>query len=97
MRKFWIQLHYFQNSTFWFSKLKLIDFEITKFCFVIGTTGALLLCAFLMDVIVWVKAGSVNFAEDNPEDEDGAVEGLGDAELHSITDKSITEQTDTEH
>ncbi|XP_066158516.1 solute carrier organic anion transporter family member 74D [Euwallacea fornicatus] len=28
-----------------------------------GTTGALLLCAFFVDVIVWYKAGSINFVD----------------------------------
>lgn len=30
---------------------------------IIGTTGALLLCAFFVDVIVWYKAGSINFVD----------------------------------
>lgn len=29
-----------------------------------GTTGAILLCAFLVDVIVWYKAGSINFVDE---------------------------------
>ncbi|KAL1123562.1 hypothetical protein AAG570_002639 [Ranatra chinensis] len=29
-----------------------------------GTTGAILLCAFLVDVVVWYKAGSINFVDE---------------------------------
>lgn len=29
-----------------------------------GTTGAILLCAFLVDIIVWYKAGSINFVDE---------------------------------
>ncbi|CAH0562422.1 unnamed protein product [Brassicogethes aeneus] len=29
-----------------------------------GTTGAILLCAFFVDVIVWYKAGSINFVDE---------------------------------
>ncbi|KAB0800160.1 hypothetical protein PPYR_08040 [Photinus pyralis] len=29
-----------------------------------GTTSAILLCAFFVDVIVWVKAGSINFVDE---------------------------------
>ncbi|KAF4526234.1 hypothetical protein B566_EDAN001919 [Ephemera danica] len=38
-----------------------------------GTTGAILLCAFFVDLIVWYKAGSISFVEEpggaNPEEE----------------------------
>ncbi|EEB20468.1 conserved hypothetical protein [Pediculus humanus corporis] len=29
-----------------------------------GTTGAILLCAFFVDIVVWYKAGSINFVDD---------------------------------
>nr|CAD7446174.1 unnamed protein product [Timema bartmani] len=29
-----------------------------------GTTGAILLCAFFVDIIVWYKAGSINFVDE---------------------------------
>lgn len=32
--------------------------------FVAGTTGAIMLGAFLVDVLVWYKAGSINFVEE---------------------------------
>lgn len=43
-----------------------------------GTTSAILLCAFFVDVIVWVKAGSINFVEEQSPLEE---------ELNSITAK----------
>ncbi|KAJ4450343.1 hypothetical protein ANN_01763 [Periplaneta americana] len=37
-----------------------------------GTTGAILLCAFFMDIIVWYKAGSINFVDEQvpPQEEE---------------------------
>ncbi|GLG94986.1 Solute carrier organic anion transporter family member [Gryllus bimaculatus] len=38
-----------------------------------GTTGAILLCAFFVDIIVWYKAGSINFVDEpgpNPQEEE---------------------------
>lgn len=36
-----------------------------------GTTGAILLCAFFVDVLVWYKAGSINFVdEQQPHEEE---------------------------
>lgn len=29
-----------------------------------GVTGAILLCAFFVDLIVWYKAGSINFVNE---------------------------------
>lgn len=49
-----------------------------KFARISGTTGAILLCAFFVDLIVWYKAGSINFVDEQP-----AVE----EELHAITGK----------
>lgn len=43
-----------------------------------GTTGAILLCAFFVDVIVWYKAGSINFVDEQLPLEE---------ELHAITAK----------
>lgn len=43
-----------------------------------GTTGAILLCAFFVDVIVWYKAGSINFVDEQVPLEE---------ELHAITAK----------
>ncbi|CAB3375266.1 Hypothetical predicted protein [Cloeon dipterum] len=34
-----------------------------------GTTGGILLCAFLVDLIVWYKAGSISFVEETGEEE----------------------------
>lgn len=46
--------------------------------FFAGTTGAILLCAFFVDVIVWYKAGSINFVDEQVPYEE---------ELHTITGK----------
>lgn len=35
-----------------------------------GTTGALLLCAFFVDLIVWYKAGSINFVDEQQQYEE---------------------------
>ncbi|XP_059480802.1 solute carrier organic anion transporter family member 74D-like [Neocloeon triangulifer] len=35
-----------------------------------GTTGGILLCAFLVDLIVWYKAGSISFVEEPVDEED---------------------------
>ncbi|CAH1103145.1 unnamed protein product [Psylliodes chrysocephalus] len=43
-----------------------------------GTTGAILLCAFIVDVIVWYKAGKINFVDEQVPYEE---------ELHTITGK----------
>lgn len=43
-----------------------------------GITGAILLCAFFVDVIVWYKAGSINFVDEQIP---------GEEELHTITNK----------
>lgn len=32
--------------------------------FLLGVTGAILLCAFFVDVIVWYKAGSIDFVNE---------------------------------
>lgn len=44
-----------------------------------GSTSALLFCAFLVDILVWYKAGSINFVEEPAPLEE---------ELHSINAKS---------
>lgn len=43
---------------------RLYDANIFRM-FYHGTTGAILLCAFFVDVIVWYKAGSINFVEEH--------------------------------
>ncbi|KAL3289435.1 hypothetical protein HHI36_022860 [Cryptolaemus montrouzieri] len=35
-----------------------------------GSTSALLLCAFFVDVLVWYKAGNINFADEKGKDEE---------------------------
>ncbi|XP_044256560.1 solute carrier organic anion transporter family member 74D [Tribolium madens] len=47
-----------------------------------GTTGAILLCAFFVDVIVWYKAGSINFVDEQVPLEE---------ELTSMTKKALNE------
>lgn len=54
-----------------------------KLFFCAGTTGAILLCAFFVDIIVWYKAGSINFV-----DEQVAVQ---EEELNPMTGKSRSE------
>ncbi|KAJ9591625.1 hypothetical protein L9F63_001839, partial [Diploptera punctata] len=48
-----------------------------------GTTGAILLCAFFMDIIVWYKAGSVNFVDEHVTQEE--------EEEHPIAEKPCSE------
>lgn len=41
-----------------------------------GTTGAILLCAFFVDVLVWYKAGSINFVDEQvPQEELNPITG----------------------
>ncbi|XP_017794377.1 PREDICTED: solute carrier organic anion transporter family member 4C1 [Habropoda laboriosa] len=40
-----------------------------------GTTGGILILAFVVDIVVWYKAGSINFAEEQ-ETEEGTVEEM---------------------
>lgn len=51
-------------------------------CLFSGVTGAILLCAFFVDVIVWYKAGSINFVNE---------QGLFEVELNVITGKDKEE------
>lgn len=44
---------------------------------VLGITGAILLCAFFVDLIVWYKAGSINFVN----------EQVLEVELHTVSSK----------
>lgn len=53
--------------------------------FVLGTTGAILLCAFFVDIIVWYKAGSINFVDEQAPLEE---------EMHTITTKPSSTDTD---
>nr|CAD7398269.1 unnamed protein product [Timema poppensis] len=39
---------------------KCVVEEVEQIC----TTGAILLCAFFVDIIVWYKAGSINFVDE---------------------------------
>ncbi|XP_054268482.1 solute carrier organic anion transporter family member 74D-like [Macrosteles quadrilineatus] len=48
-----------------------------------GTTGALMLCAFFVDIIVWYKAGSINFVDEQTTAQD--------EELNPMTGKSRSE------
>lgn len=44
---------------------KVINNRCTESLFIVtGTTGAILLCAFFVDLIVWYKAGSISFVEE---------------------------------
>ncbi|XP_056647133.1 solute carrier organic anion transporter family member 74D isoform X2 [Diorhabda sublineata] len=47
-----------------------------------GTTGFILLCAFVVDVIVWYKAGKINFVDE---------QAVFEEELHSMTGKMKNE------
>lgn len=35
-----------------------------KFTLILGSTSALLLCAFLVDVVVWYKADNIKFPDE---------------------------------
>uniref|UniRef100_A0A1B6JRS7 Solute carrier organic anion transporter family member n=1 Tax=Homalodisca liturata TaxID=320908 RepID=A0A1B6JRS7_9HEMI len=48
-----------------------------------GTTGAIMLCAFFVDIIVWYKAGSINFVDEQTTAQD--------EELNPMTGKSRSE------
>lgn len=54
--------------------------------FIAGVTGVLMMGAFFVDIVVWFKAGSINFEDDHqlPIDEE---------ELSQLT--PITEKTET--
>lgn len=54
--------------------------------FTTGVTGLLMMCAFFVDIIVWYKAGSINFEDDHqlPVNEEEL------SQLTPITDKTET-------
>lgn len=41
-----------------------------------GTTGGILLLAFIVDLVVWYKAGSINFSDEPTAGEAGSVEEM---------------------
>lgn len=43
--------------------------------FFAGTTGGILMLAFVVDIVVWYKAGSINFVEER-EGEEGTAEEM---------------------
>lgn len=51
-----------------------------------GTTSAILLCAFLVDMIVWYKAGKINFADEQ-------TPPVEDDEMRPMNDKSVKPET----
>lgn len=54
------------------------DNNVTMFfCVFAGITGAILLCAFFVDLIVWYKAGSISFVN----------EQVLEVELHTVSGK----------
>lgn len=64
------------------TRLDYLINKIQKIYSSIGTTGAILLGAFFVDVIVWYKAGSIKFVDEQVPFEE---------ELHTITGKIKTE------
>lgn len=44
----------------------MINTQREYFSFEIGTTSAIMLCAFVVDLIVWYKADNINFGNDEP-------------------------------
>lgn len=52
-----------------------------------GTTGALMSCAFIVDLIVWYKADKINFGNEEP------IPATQEEELTPITEKSCFETT----
>lgn len=60
---------------------------------IIGTTGAILLCAFFVDLIVWYKAGKIIISEGA--DEEVKVEKVPlEEELHAIAAKPLALEND---
>lgn len=49
--------------------LKVVNWTVDVILFA-GTTGGILLCAFVVDLIVWYKAGSISFVEEPAEEEE---------------------------
>ncbi|XP_043287932.1 solute carrier organic anion transporter family member 74D [Venturia canescens] len=41
-----------------------------------GTTGGILILAFVVDLVVWYKAGSINFVDEQTGDEEGSAEEM---------------------
>uniref|UniRef100_A0A0A9ZGZ8 Solute carrier organic anion transporter family member n=1 Tax=Lygus hesperus TaxID=30085 RepID=A0A0A9ZGZ8_LYGHE len=54
-----------------------------------GTTGAILLCAFFVDLVVWYKAGSINFVDE-------AIPEVHEEELSPFTAKPRTDISNSE-
>lgn len=51
----------------------LVEWLTRLYCYFAGTTGGILVCAFVMDVVVWYKAKSITFVD---ETEEGTVEEM---------------------
>jgi len=64
-----------------------INFQLTvHILFTTGVTGLLMMCAFFVDIIVWYKAGSINFEDDHQLQ-------VNEEELSQLT--PITDKTET--
>uniref|UniRef100_A0ABD2X182 Uncharacterized protein n=2 Tax=Trichogramma TaxID=7490 RepID=A0ABD2X182_9HYME len=48
-----------------------------------GTTGGIMALAFIVDLIVWYKAGSINFV-DEPENEVGTAEEMANLKTQDV-------------
>lgn len=59
-----------------------------------GTTGAILLCAFVVDVLVWYKAGSINFVDEQTPP--GATDVAGVPPSPSQTQLSLADKRPSE-
>lgn len=60
-----------ETSTHQLSLPRRVALWTVRFCLtpklgIAGTTGAILMCAFLVDIVVWYKAGSINFVDEPP-------------------------------
>lgn len=63
--------------------MKLLYPVTLNSCLFLGTTGAVMMCAFFVDIIVWYKAGSINFVDEQTTAQD--------EELNPMTGKSKSE------
>lgn len=58
--------------------IEVIQFYFILFfissCLFVGTTGGILVLAFIVDLVVWYKAGSINFVDEQTVEESSAEE-----------------------
>lgn len=80
-------IHKKSEKIFSFLFFLLFTFVIMLIVTFVGTTGALMACAFVVDLIVWYKADKINFGNEEP------IPATQEEELTPITEKSCFETT----